>query len=113
MSPAVVPPQAQGSVDPRRSVGATIRAMDLVDLHGERLVLLLSLAGPPATPGVETAARDLEHLAHHADSEDLPMILDEPELHFWSSAKYANAFFKISRSSVTSRSFCFIFRSSS
>jgi hypothetical protein len=87
--------------------------MDLVDLLGELLVLLLSLAWPTATPGVEPTAGDLEDLAHLADSEGLPVLLDESELHFWSSAKYANAFFKMSRSSVTSRSFCFSLRSSS
>ena len=63
--------------------------MDLVDLQSEYSVLLLSLAWPPATPSVEPTAGDLEDLAHHADPEGLPMILHEPELHFWSSAKYA------------------------
>src|SRR5436190_7040483 len=33
-------------------------------------------------------------------------LLHEPELHFRSFAKYAKAFFKMSRSWVTSRSFC-------
>ena len=34
------------------------------------------------------------------------MDVDEVELHFWPSAKYANAFFRMSLSSVTARSFC-------
>jgi hypothetical protein len=61
--------------------------MDLANLLGELLVGLFSLARTSATPSVEATAGDLKHLAHLAYSEGLPMILDEPKLHFWSSAK--------------------------
>src|SRR5206468_6052828 len=45
-----------------------------------------------------------EDAAEPADRERLSGLLHEPELHFRSSAKYAKAFFKMSRSWVTSRS---------
>src|SRR5882724_7756548 len=56
-------------------------------------------------PAVEAAARHAEDAAQLADSE-FAGLLHEPELHFRSFAKYAKAFFKMSRSWVTSRSFC-------
>ena len=61
--------------------------MDLTDLFRDQRVLNLSLAWPSLQPGVEATAGDLEDLAHLAYSEGLPMLLDKPELHFWSSAK--------------------------
>jgi hypothetical protein len=61
--------------------------MDLANLLGELLVDLVTLARTSATPSVIATAGDLKHLAHLAYSEGLPMILDEPKLHFWSSAK--------------------------
>src|SRR6058998_169480 len=54
--------------------------------------------------GVEAAPGDAEDAAEPIDRERLSGLLHEPELHFRSSAKYAKAFFKMSRSWVTSRS---------
>src|SRR6266545_3934827 len=70
-------------------------------------VVTLGLAGCPAGgPGVEAAARHAEHATEAPEPKLLAVGRDEVELHFWSSAKYAKAFFRMSRSSMTSRSRC-------
>src|SRR5262249_5118356 len=79
-----------------------VHGMDLLDELG---VGAITLAVRALRPGVEPAAGDLEDAAELAYREGLAVLLDEAKLHFCSSAKYANAFFKMSRSMVTSRSF--------
>jgi hypothetical protein len=61
--------------------------MDLTDLFRDQRVLDLTLTGLSPQPRVEATAGDLKDLAHLAYSEGLPVPLDKPELHFWSSAK--------------------------
>ena len=76
------------------------------DVHEQGVVALgLARRGPPR-PGIEAAARDAEHATEAPQRGTRPVGGDEVELHFWSSAKYAKAFFKMSRSSVTVRSCC-------
>src|SRR5438105_9840223 len=100
-----VPRAAQGAVDSRRAVDAPALAVHGADPADQDRALPVPLtAGPPA-PGVEAAARHAEDAAQLADSE-FAGLLHEPELHFRSFAKYAKAFFKMSRSWVASRSFC-------
>src|SRR5207249_1941730 len=100
-----VPRAAQGAVDSRRAVDAPALAVHgAAPVDQDRALPVPLTAGPPA-PGVEAAARHAEDAAQLADSE-FAGLLHEPELHFRSFAKYAKAFFKMSRSWVTSRSFC-------
>src|SRR5947208_1395916 len=90
---------------PGRAVDARALAVHGADpVDQDRALPVPLTAGPPA-PGVEAAARHAEDAAQLADSE-FAGLLHEPELHFRSFAKYAKAFFKMSRSWVTSRSFC-------
>jgi hypothetical protein len=73
------------------------------DVH-QQGVIALRLAGPRASdPGVEAAPGDAQGAAQSPHAELGPVGGGEVELHFWSSAKYAKAFFKMSRSSVTAR----------
>src|SRR3546814_3137958 len=75
--------------------------------------LCLSLIFPcpfaewPFEPGIKPAGMNVEHSAHRADGELRAMHLDKRVLHFASLAKYAVAFFRMSRSSVTRASSCF------
>jgi hypothetical protein len=50
-------------------------------------IVSFSIAVGTAKPRVEAAAGDLEHSAELAYREGLPVLLDEVELHFCSSAK--------------------------
>ena len=52
-------------------------------------------------PGIEAAMMHQQHAAHHAHPEQAPMRFDEGVLYLASLAKYAVAFFRMSRSSVT------------
>src|SRR5690606_3872751 len=52
-------------------------------------------------PGVKTAGSDTQATAHRPNRELLAMLGNERVSHFASLAKYAVAFFKMSRSSVT------------
>ena len=52
-------------------------------------------------PGVKTAGPDTQATAHRPNRELLAMLGNERVSHFASLAKYAVAFFKMSRSSVT------------
>jgi len=84
-----------------------------VDVH-EQGVVALGLAGcRPPRPPVEAAGRDPEHATEAAHAELGAVGGNEVELHFWSSAKYAKAFFRMSRSSVTARRRCCSCRSCS
>lgn len=58
-------------------------------------------------PRIEPAWVNREHVAHAAHAELLVMPFDERVSHFASLAKYAVAFFRMSRSSVTRASSCF------
>jgi hypothetical protein len=52
-------------------------------------------------PGIKAAGMDAEQAAHHSHRKPLLMLGNERVLHFASLAKYAVAFFNMSRSSVT------------
>jgi hypothetical protein len=74
-------------VDPRRSVDPTALPVCIADRLGVLPILALAIAGASQAPGVVAAAGDLQDPAHQAYPEGPPVLLDEPELHFWSSAK--------------------------
>ncbi len=58
-------------------------------------------------PGVKATRVNAEHAAHATHTELLVMPFDKRVSHFASLAKYAVAFFRMSRSSVTRASSCF------
>jgi hypothetical protein len=68
----------------------------------EKLSILRSMTALRSiAPFVVAAARDAQRPAQSCDAESLGVPPDEGVLHGSSRAKYAAAFFKISRSSVT------------
>ena len=75
------------SIDPRRAVDAVGFTMGFPDLDRDRFILEDATTRLAVEPGVEPTAGDLQDFAHLAYPEGLPVLLDEPELHFWSSAK--------------------------
>jgi len=77
----------QGSVDSWRAVDASILAVNQMNPLHECVVLLPACAVRASDPGVEAATRDLQNVAELAYREGLPLLLDEAELHFCSSAK--------------------------
>jgi hypothetical protein len=78
---------AEFAIDTRRAIDPRRLPMHGTNLLRNRLVLADSSTGLSLPPRVEAAAGDLQDLAHLAYPEGLPVLLDEPELHFWSSAK--------------------------
>src|ERR1700754_1955246 len=88
----------------RRAVRPTATRVHLTDLFGERFVALLAPRQRPLLPRVEAAARNPEQAAHACDAKRSSVGFDEAEFQLLSSAKNTNAFFRISRCSVTSRS---------
>jgi hypothetical protein len=61
----------------------------------------------PLEPRIETAWMNRQHAAHAADIQLQVMPFDERIPHFASLAKYAVAFFKMLRTSMTRASSCF------
>lgn len=102
-----------GQVSPN-TTGAIDLAAALVaglDLLSQTTILLLSPALRPLTPLVVAATGDLQGL-EELDLELLLVLLDKGVLHGLYLAKYAAAFFNISRSSFK-RAFSFFKRLSS
>src|SRR5206468_12435941 len=100
-----VPRGAQCSVDARRAVDAAALAVHGTNAGDQGQALLVPSTTGALAPGVEAAAGHAENATELADRK-FAGVLHEPEFHFRSFAKYAKAFFKMSRSWVTSRSCC-------
>ena len=95
----------ESRVDPRRPVDLAALLVDSSNGLRELCVGFVAQAAGPSSPGVVAAARDAELLTHRPDP-DLPAVgIQEPEPQLSSSAKKASAFFSMSRSSGTRRSF--------
>ena len=77
----------QSSVYTWRAVDPSVLTMNQVDALYECVVLLPTRAGRASKPGVKAAAGDLQDAAKLAYREGLPLLFDEAELHFCSSAK--------------------------
>src|SRR6185503_16602784 len=75
--------------------------MDGTDRFEQNSVPLTALGLFTHRPVVVPAAADLEHLAHTRDTKLFAVSSDKGVLHLSSLAKYAAAFFKMSRSSLT------------
>src|SRR5204862_5284422 len=73
--------------------------MYLLDGLLDPLVSLGAAAGRAIQGGVITRGRDAEHVAHDSHGERVAMLADPDVFHSDSFAKYAVAFFNISRSS--------------
>src|SRR5258708_7000450 len=85
-------------MDPRTPVPLATRGVRRRDLDLEGGILLGPQTQPPPAPGVEARARDRKHPTERAHRIDGLLRLDEPELQWFSFAKKAVAFFRISRS---------------
>src|SRR5207237_528451 len=88
------PPQLHGPIDP---AGLVVPPHDLAR---QRAIGLGAGTQRPGQPGIEPAATHVQHPTHPDHAKLRPMIADEGVLHGRSLAKYAAAFFKMSRSSV-------------
>src|SRR5687767_15419353 len=75
--------------------------MDGTDLFEQNPVPLTALTLFTHRPVVVPAATDLEDLTHPRDTKLFAVSSDKGVLHLSSLAKYAAAFFKMSRSSLT------------
>jgi hypothetical protein len=72
---------AQHGVYPRRAIGAAAFAMDPSDVLERHPIGVGARAFDPRAPGLVAADRRTQHRAHHSDRPDVPMLIDEPELH--------------------------------
>ena len=73
--------------DPRRPVGLATLSVHASDTHRQPFIVAIAERRLATEPGVVAAAGDLQDPTHAAYPEGLPVLLDEPKLHFWSSAK--------------------------
>ena len=71
---------------------------DLLDVSTNAFGALLARTRHTFLPSVLSTLADLEHLAHQTYWKGVAVLLDPGVLHFDSFAKYAVAFFRISRS---------------
>src|SRR5215471_3798005 len=86
-------------LDPARAVEATTLRKILLYFRLSLLIGGRVDAGRPAEPLVVTTARDIQPPTQTHDGKRRVLLLDPGVLHGSCGAKYAAAFFKISRSS--------------
>jgi hypothetical protein len=101
-----MPPTDQAvAVEELPHLASTVRFACLLmeDAHprDEGLIGLLAGTDGSVLPGIEPTPTDLQHSTHGRHAKLPVMGLHEAVLHRDSLAKYAAAFFKMSRSSVT------------
>src|SRR5690606_1550081 len=95
---------AQVQRDLAVAVHASAGQPGVLDQPKQPLILTLTQAGRLPNPGVVAAPVHAEHPAHRDQSELADMRAHERVLRPYPLAKYAAAFFRMSRSSVTRRS---------
>ena len=78
--------------------------MNLPNLGGQILVIDIPFTGRPFLPVIITAAANAYDIAHPLDPIVTIVLSDKGVLYLRSLAKYAAAFFNMSRSSFTSLS---------
>src|SRR5712691_4471855 len=71
------------------------------NLHAKLFVAPAALTARSCQPSIEAAPRDTECPAQPFRRPDPPVLRDEGELHVDSFAKYAAAFFRMSRSAFS------------
>ena len=93
--------------DPRRSIGASTPAVDLLDPGSQLRILLSSSRGRPLAPRVVPTGGNAQHLAHRDDGIALLVLAHEledfPGTEPVSRANQAVAFARISRSRFSCR----------
>jgi hypothetical protein len=94
----LIPPGAQGRVNPGRAIAAAMCHMDPPDLSQQGEIGHLAQTFRPATPGIIPRRRDAQHIAHDPNRERLALVRDEAEFHLGASEKMRSVFFGISRS---------------
>src|SRR5207244_1164371 len=92
------PRPVHGSVMSAAPVAAATRRMGGVDVHGELLILASPRRHRTSLRRVEPGATDPEYRAEQVDRKRGLLSRDEGELHPYSLAKKAVAFFRMSRS---------------
>src|SRR5580658_1157604 len=95
---------AQVKEHPRRTVNATAGGVGGADQRQQTKVLNGAVRQRLVQPLVKAAARHIKHFAHRRDAMFLVVLIYERVLCSGSLAKYAAAFFKMSRSSSVRRS---------
>src|SRR5205823_14677256 len=83
------------------AIGPVARKKASTDLRAEILVALDASAAWPCQPAIKPTSRDTERLAQPFRRPDPPVLRNETELHVDSFAKYAAAFFRMSRSAFS------------
>src|ERR1019366_3327477 len=89
---------AKSTEDARTAVGAASRLVCGLDVHDELHILQGPRRDRTRLPRIEAAARYRQYVAHRDRRPRRLLLVDERELHAFSFAKKAAAFFKISRS---------------
>ena len=82
------------------TIGLSARLVDLLHFFTQSLVFETAGALRPFQPVIVGALGDIHHVAHPGHCECPLVAFDKGVLHELSFAKYAAAFFRISRSSV-------------
>jgi len=95
---AGLPLLPQFRVDSGYAISPFAHGMNLLHFSREHRVMAFARVGGPSLPSEGSTFRDVQHPAHHIQSELLPMRLDKLEPHQLSFAKRATAFFRTSRS---------------
>src|SRR5271167_461986 len=88
------------------SIGSVAREEARAHLRCQRFVTLRTRTARSCQPGIKATPRDPERPAQPSRRPNPPVLRDEADLHIDSFAKYAAAFFRMSRSAlsfVTSR----------
>src|SRR3984885_1349081 len=94
-------PVPQISPYARAAVRLVTRLKALSNPHQNRSISHRAVALSSSEPLIEPARGHAERLAHPSDRPDTTVMRHERVLHWGSFAKYASAFFKMSRSAVT------------
>jgi hypothetical protein len=98
---------AQSSPRLYRSVSLSATLMNFTDLYKQSPLLPAPLGLRTISPSVIATATDLKHFTHPRDPKFSNVSPDERVLYLSSLAKYAAAFFRMSRSSLTRSNSCF------
>src|SRR5438094_6373288 len=99
MAPTADPRRREGVPQLHGSIALPGLSVQLAHLLHQDTVRSSPPALRPSSPGIVAAAAHLQHPAHPPDRELLDMVVDEGISQAESRAKYAAAFFKMSRSS--------------
>ena len=103
MHAATLAPLPQIQEDPRAAVGRTAVPIGLFDQDQQASIFDGPIGKWLLQPGVVAASMDPQNPAEHHHPMSMPVGVNEGVLYSGSFAKYAAAFFKMSRSSSARR----------